>query len=402
MKTLHNETKQVIKDACTRLTGWKRRAYQADITHTYFQGSARKAERAMGWGRESVQKGLKEAESGIRCHDHYQGRGRRRTEDKIPGLKDDVIVLAELQTQADPAMKSALTYTRLTGKSVRNALIQEKGYRDEELPTENTLGQLLNRLGYNLKRVLKSKPRKKIPEVDEIFENVWAVNRQSDTNPASLRLSLDAKAKLAIGEFSRHGKSRGRDAKKAADHDMHAALKLVPYGILHVITGHLTIVFGTSYETSDFIVDCLELWWEQHRHDYTHITELVLNLDNGPNSASGRTQFIRRMTEFSDRTGLRIRLAYYPPYHSKYNAIERCWGILEEHWNGEILDSIDKAINWASTMTWKGINPLILLCERAYEKGVRLTKKAMKPYEARLERSTSLPKWDVAISPLSG
>lgn len=402
MKTLNNEIKQVIKAACKHLTGWKRRAYQADIARTYFQGSARKAEREMGWGRESVQKGLKEAESGIRCHDNYQGRGRRRTEDNISGLKDDVIALAELQTQADPAMKSALTYTRLTGAATRKALIEEKGYRDEDLPTADTFGRLLNRLGYNLKRVLKSKPRKKIPEVDEIFENVWEINRQSDADPTSLRLSLDAKAKLAIGKFSRHGKSRGRKARKAADHDMHATLKLVPYGILNVITGHLTIIFGTSHETSDFIVDCLELWWESYRHDYPHLTELVLNLDNGPNSASGRTQFIRRMTEFSDQTGLRIRLAYYPPYHSKYNAIERCWGILEEHWNGEILDSLEKAINWASTMTWKGIKPMVILWERTYEKGVRLTKKAMKPYEDRLERATALPKWNVVIRPISG
>lgn len=402
MKSLSDVTKRIIKDACKRLTGWKRRAYQADIARTYFQGSARKAEREMGWGRERVQKGLKETESGIRCCDHYRGRGRLRTEDKIPGFKDDLTALAELHTQADPAMKSALTYTRLTGKSARKALIDEKGYRDEDLPTDNTLGTILNRLGYNLKRVLKSKPRKKIPEVDEIFENVWDVNRRSDENPASLRLSLDAKAKLAIGDFSRHGKSRGREAKHAADHDLHATLKLVPYGILDVLSGQLTIVFGTSYETSDFIVDCLDLWWEQNRPRYPHITELVLNLDNGPNSASSRTQFLRRMTEFSDRTGLRIRLAYYPPYHSKYNAIERCWGILEEHWNGEILDTIEKAVNWAGTMTWKGIQPVVHLWDKIYAKGVRLTKKEMQPYEERLERSSSLPKWDVVINPASG
>ena len=402
MKILDNETRQVIKDACKRLTGWKRRAYQADIARTYFQGSARKAERELGWGRESVHKGLRETESGIRCRDHYRGRGRSRTEDAMPGLKDDLITLAELQTQADPAMKSALTYTRLTGKTARKALIEEKGYRHDELPTANTFGAILNRLGYNLKRVLKSKPRKKIPEVDEIFENVWEVNRQSDADPASLRVSLDAKAKLAIGEFSRHGKSRGRTAKRAADHDMHPSLKLVPYGILEVLSGQVTLVFGTSHETSDFIVDCLELWWEHARPRYPHITELVLNLDNGPNSASTRTQFIRRITAFSDASGLRIRLAYYPPYHSKYNPIERCWGILEEHWNGEILDSVEKALNWAETMTWKGIQPVVHFWDKVYAKGVRLTKKEMQPYNERLERSLELPKWDVVINPIPG
>ena len=146
----------------------------------------------------------------------------------------------------------------------------------------------------------------------------------------------------------------------------------------------------------------LEMWWKTNSIAYSHIKELVINLDNGPNSSSRRTQFIRRMTEFSDKTGLRIRLVYYPPYHSKYNPIERCWGILEEHWNGELLDSISKAINWASTMTWKGINPVVKLVEKLYKKGIRLTKKEMKPYENRIQRSNTLPKWDVLIQSGSG
>ncbi len=127
---MNKETKNLIKDACRRLTGFERRAYQTDITLKYFNGSARKAEREMGWGRESVEKGLKESESGIRCIDNYQGRGGKRTEDKIPNLMEDMISPAERETQADPAMKSALTYTRITGKAMRKALIEEKGYND--------------------------------------------------------------------------------------------------------------------------------------------------------------------------------------------------------------------------------------------------------------------------------
>ncbi len=156
MKKLKDEVKTIIKDAAKRLTGIKRREYHADITSEYFDGSARKAEREMGWGRECVQKGLKEIETGIRCIDNYQGRGRMRTEDKILNLRKDIIDLAEPQTQADPAMKSALTYTRITAKAMRVALIDEKGYKDEELPADDTISNILNRTGYNLKRVLKS------------------------------------------------------------------------------------------------------------------------------------------------------------------------------------------------------------------------------------------------------
>jgi hypothetical protein len=399
---MEEETKRLIKNACKRLTGFKRRAYQAEITMEFFNGNSYKAEREMGWGRECVEKGLKESQSGIRCMDNYKGRGRKKTEDKIPGLKEDIISIAEPRTQADPAMKSSVTYTRITGKALKNALIDEKGYNEEDLPSEDTLSNMLNRMGYNLKWVLKSKPEKKIEEVDEIFENVWMANRLSDDDPESLRISLDAKAKVKIGEFSRNGKSRDQNAKKGSDHDMNPDFKLVPYGILNVLSGLLTIFFGTSFETSDFIVDCLEMWWDKNKDAYVNIKELVINLDNGPNSASGRTQFILRMTEFADKTGLRIRLVYYPPYHSKYNSVERCWGILEEHWNGEILDSVDKTINWAATMTWKGIQPVVHLWKKIYEKGIHLTKKEMKPYESRIKHSNSLPKWDVTIPPLTG
>jgi len=400
---MDTEKKDLIKDAARRLTGYQKREYIAQISLDYFQGNARKTEREMGWGRECVQKGIKEKETGIRCIDNYKATGRKRTEDKLPNLREDISSLADLQTQADPSMKSgSLTYTRITAKAMRQALIEEKGYTDDELPCETTIGNILNRLGYNLKRVLKAKPQKKIKEVDQIFENVWKVNKESDENPESLRISIDAKAKLKIGNFSRGGKSRDTKAKKADDHDMNPNEKLVPYGILNVLTGLLTFFFGSSLETSDFIADCIENWWKENLLANIGIKELVINLDNGPNSSGRRTQFIKRMIEFSDRYNLKVRLIYYPPYHSKYNSIERCWGRLEEHWNGEILNTVNKAIEWAKTMTWKGIKPIVHLCRKVYRSGVKLTEKEMKPYEERIVRSGLLPKWDITIAPLCG
>lgn len=400
---MDTEKKDLIKDAARRLKGYQKREYIAQISLDYFQGNARKTEREMGWGRECVQKGIREKETGIRCIDNYKATGRKRTEDNLPNLGEDIRSLADLQTQADPSMKSgSLTYTRITAKAMRQALIEEKGYTDDELPCETTIGNILNRLGYNLKRVLKAKPKKKIKEVDQIFENVWKANKESDENPESLRISIDAKAKLKIGNFSRGGKSRDTEAKKADDHDMNPEEKLVPYGILNVLTGLLTFFFGSSLETSDFIADCIENWWKENLVANIGIKELAINLDNGPNSSGRRTQFIKRMVEFSDRYNLKIRLIYYPPYHSKYNSIERCWGRLEEHWNGETLNTVNKAIEWAKTMTWKGIKPVVHLCRKVYRSGVKLTEKEMKPYEERIARSDLLPKWDVTIAPLCG
>lgn len=235
--------------------------------------------------------------------------------------------------------------------------------------------------------------------MNAIFANVHELNAASDARADSLRISIDTKAVLKLGELSRRGRSRSKEAVKAQDKDLDVKGKLVPFGILEVQSGEFTILFGTSRETSDFLVDCLELWWEQRKASFSHIRELVINLDNGPELASQRTQFIKRITEFADRSGLEIHLVYYPPYHSKYNPVERVWGILEQHWNGALLVNRETAIAWAKSMTWKGISPIVQVLEKVFETGVKVAKKAFQTLQDRLERNPLLPKWDITIKP---
>ncbi|MDF5726027.1 MAG: hypothetical protein PUP91_37395 [Rhizonema sp. PD37] len=192
---------------------------------------------------------------------------------------------------------------------------------------------------------------KKIPQTDAIFENVFRENQASDENHKSLRVSIDTKAKVKIGNLSRGGKARTLEPKQADDHDTEWQAVLVPFGILNTHSDQLSIYFGQSAETSDFIVDCLTSWWNENQYDYPEINELVIDLDGGAATRSNRTQFIKRMVELSGSINLKIRLIYYPPYHSKYNPIERCWAALENYWNGAILDSVDAARNWTANMT---------------------------------------------------
>jgi len=174
----------------------------------------------------------------------------------------------------------------------------------------------------------------------------------------------------------------------------------VPFGILNVFSGVLMIVFGISKETSDCWVDGLELWWQQTKASQAGIKRLMIRLDNGSCSASNRRQWIKRLVAFADCTGLVIHLVYYPPYHSKYNPIERVGGILEQHWNGRLLTDLATAMNWAGTMTWDGEHPQVLQIEKTYEKGVTLPDKEWEQLQGRLERSPTLPKWDVIIRPM--
>jgi transposase len=115
----------------------------------------------------------------------------------------------------------------------------------------------------------------------------------------------------------------------------------------------------------------------------------VINIDNGPSVSSNRTQFIKRLTEFAEANNLNIHLVYYPPYHSKYNPVERCWGILETHWNGAILNSVNTALEWTKTMTWKSNNPIVHFLDKTYERGVKLTKKEMKKRAIHLAQATT-------------
>ena len=105
------------------------------------------------------------------------------------------------------------------------------------------------------------------------------------------------------------------------------------------------------------------------------------------------------MVEFADKTGLIIRLVYYPPYHSKYNAIERFWAGLEKSWNGYLLDAQETVLKRAANFVWKGKRAIITMMANAYEKGVKLAANQVRALEARLKRSTALKWWDITISP---
>jgi Rhodopirellula transposase DDE domain len=214
------------------------------------------------------------------------------------------------------------------------------------------------------------------------------------------RWSIDGKATVKIGEFSRGGRTRGDH--RASDHDMGCEEKYVPCGIVDEESGELALTFGSSYKTSDVIVDVIDAKWEaMAEQEQTETSLIQIKMDNGPESRGRRTQFLSRMVQLADVINKPIQLLYYPPYHSKYHPIERCWGILELKWNGAKLIDVDTMLGWAKEMTWKGLHPVVELSRKVYEKGISLSKMAMEAVEARLKRDPQLPKYDILINPAS-
>ena len=221
----------------------------------------------------------------------------------------------------------------------------------------------------------------------------------ADAHPKTLRISVDTKATVNLGEYSRGGRSRGLQPVKAWDHDMRPKEKVVPGGILEPVSGRAFLFLACSHKTSDFLVDGLVLWWEARKQALSGLKRLFINMDNGPECSGRRTQFLLRMVEFADRSGLEVRLIYYPPYHSKYNAIERYWAGLEKSWNCYLLDTLEVVLNRAANFFWKGVCTTVTLLDAVYEKGVSVRGKEKEELERRLERSQTLPWWDIIIHP---
>jgi len=205
---------ELIRSAARRLKGRERRLFIAEVTVELCDGSARVSEDRFGWGRETASKGMQELREGA-VIERAPGGGRPSWEQRDPQLAANIREIVEPKTQTDPELKSSRRYTNLSAAEVRKALIEEKGYRQEDVPAERTLRDILNRMNYRLKRIQKGRPLKKTKETNAIFENVAAVKAASRGDPETLEISADTKAKVAIGDYSRGGKKQDRLGRQA-------------------------------------------------------------------------------------------------------------------------------------------------------------------------------------------
>lgn len=210
METLNQRYDSLLQTAAKRLRGHQRRLFLAEVTLELCDGNTRQAERRFGWGRETIAKGLHERQQGIRCVENFAARGRPRWEEEDQQRAQDIRDLVEPHTQADPELKSSRRYTNLTAKELRQQMHSKKGYAEKDLPSERSCRDILNRMGYRLKRIVKAKPLKKTPQTDDVFANVHAVQQEIKDDPTTLGLSIDTKAKVNEGDYSRGGKKPDR------------------------------------------------------------------------------------------------------------------------------------------------------------------------------------------------
>jgi hypothetical protein len=157
------ELRTFLSETADTLKGSTRRLFMARAVRDLGRGGQRLAERELGWSRGTVRKGRHELDSGITCRDGFALRARKKAEEHLPTLLDDIRAIVDGQSQADPQLRTNRLYTRLGAAEVRRQLIAQKGYTDAELPCERTLRTKLNLLGYTLTKVAKTQPHKKLP-----------------------------------------------------------------------------------------------------------------------------------------------------------------------------------------------------------------------------------------------
>jgi hypothetical protein len=147
--------KEMYIETAKQLKGPARRLYMARVVKALGRGGQWFASQALGWDRNTIRKGTRELETGFRCYDNYAARGRKRAEEGLPNLLADIRAIADQHSQTDPKFQSPRLYLRLSAASVRQQLIEQKGYTDEQLPSAEVIRQRLNELDYTLKRVKK-------------------------------------------------------------------------------------------------------------------------------------------------------------------------------------------------------------------------------------------------------
>jgi hypothetical protein len=184
-----------------------RRQFMASIVSALDAGTQRWAERTLGWNRVTIRKGQRELAGTQPCGDNFNLRGRKAVEHTFPDLRAHIKSIVEPNLEQDPTFRTTRLYRRVTAPMVHKSLLELQEYTEKTIPSVRTICGRLNKMGFFPRKVIKSKPMKKITQTDAIFETVHAINAEADHTPGALRLSMDTKAAIKVGPFSRGGEA---------------------------------------------------------------------------------------------------------------------------------------------------------------------------------------------------
>ena len=326
-------------------------------------------------------------------------RGRKSIYSIFPSIRFDIEEVIDKYSKTDSHFKNELLYIDITIKNLRLELINTfTSYTEDNCPSETTIWRILKQMGYKKSKVERTKIYKKVLETDAIFENVnesMSFALKSDDTIATI--SIDDKAKKIIGNISDKGLSWIK--RIALDHDTKYDYSVTPFGILDLKTNETFVTCTLEKSTAEFKVDVIEEYL-LYKMKKTKIKTLIIFLDNGPENSGKRKLWLKKLVELSIKYNIKIELVYYPPYHSKYNKIERVWARLQMSWSGIVIDNLPLLIKIMNKVTWNGIKMVAKLSLKKYETGINTAKEEINSLEKyHICRDEKLPKWSIVIHP---
>lgn len=265
-----------------------------------------------------------------------------------------------------------------------------------------TVARLLRKMDFSLRVNHKKLSGRSHPHRDAQFSRIAEMRERCVADKLAM-ISIDTKKKELVGNFKNAGAKWDREPVEVNDHDFRSQADgiAVPYGVYDMQANRGTLFVGTSSDTPEFAVDCIEKWWRtegQHRHP--HQKRLFILADGGGSNASNSRVFkFGLQHRLCIPYGITVEVAHYPPGASKWNPIEhRLFSELSKNWAGRPLDSYETILKYArTTKTSTGLQVRAHLVKKPYKKGIRISDAQMR--ELAITRNDDLPKWNYSILP---
>ena len=293
-------------------------------------------------------------------------------------------------------MRQGVKWTNLSRRKISRKL-KEFGTP----ASKNIVSHLLRESGYRRRKPQKKRTMGQNADRNTQFKNIARL-RKEYLDAGKPVISVDTKKKELLGNFYREGVVDSMDPVLVNDHDFPSASdgKVIPHGIYDLRKNTASLHLNTSHDTTEFACESIELWWnKQGRFDYPNQNELLILCDGGGSNSALTYIFKEDLQALSNRLGLEIRIAHYPPYCSKYNPIEhRLFPHVTRACKGVSLESIETAVHYMSkTETTTGLSVTVRIIDKVFETGRKYAADFKKKMTIKFDEL--LPKWNYRAVP---
>lgn len=376
--------------------------WAATEARTLGRGGVASVHRATGIAKSTIYRGLADLDSGAaealahqgRCR--QEGAGRKSLAAHQPELHKALDWLIDPQTRGDPC--SPLRWTSKSTEKLSGEL-EKQGFS----VSADTVGRMLREVGYSLQSNRKRLEGSTHADRDGQFEKISKLCRSMQRQGAPV-ISVDTKKKELVGRFANKGREwrpKG-DAESVNVHDFPSMGdgRAVPYGIYDVGRNEGFVSVGVTKDTAEFAVRTIRRWWNRlGRRRYPKARSIFITADCGGSNGYRSRLWKVELQKFADDTGMRVRVAHYPPGTSKWNKIEhRLFSQITANWRGRPLTSHQVVVDLiGATTTRTGLKVFAYLDNRVYKIGREVTDEEME--SLRIKRDTFHGEWNYTILP---